>query len=407
MKKIFLILVPLIMPCFFIIISVPHETKPGDETIYLTIKAQKNKISEDQFEHQHEFSSDLSMEHVDRSLNCKSCHVSEYPTKKDPGLFNCPRGRMVSVYHSPQEGPQTVVIDEMSENYTGVVFSHRVHAEMSGMSSGCTGCHHYNTTGPVLNCRNCHEKTRKREDVSVPDLKAAYHRQCMTCHKKWSSEKRCNYLCHQNKGEVQKPFVDSLRGKSHPELPVPKKLTWETNSEKNKIVTFYHDEHVSVFKLSCTSCHKQESCINCHGPKKQDATNNPVKIEKSLEEHHKPCISCHYGNSCLKCHSDKELAPFDHGRSSGWTLSSYHSSISCAKCHGTSMPYRKLNTKCVSCHGGFAEAFDHKLKGFTFSEAHKELDCQNCHANRDFTKSPVCTDCHDDKSFPPDLPGKR
>ncbi len=384
---------------FFIIITVLYDSIPVSKTGNYAVKVQKPNTAGFLPEHQQEI--------VNTALNCKSCHVSEYPTKNDPGLFNCPRGGMVSVYHSPQEGPQTVVIDEMSENYAGVVFSHRVHAEMSGMSSGCTNCHHYNTTGPVLNCRNCHEKDRRREDVSVPDLKAAYHRQCMTCHKKWSSEKGCNYLCHQNKGAQQEQKVDSLRSKSHPMLPVPKKLVWETNSEKNKIVTFYHDEHVQVFKIGCTSCHKEESCINCHGPKKQDATGKPVKIEKSLEEHHKPCIGCHYGNSCLKCHSDKELSPFDHTKTSGWQLSSFHSRLACAKCHGSRMPYRRLSTNCVSCHKDFTSEFDHKLTGFIMSDSHKELECQSCHSEKDFTKRPVCTDCHDDKSFPQDFPGKK
>ena len=51
--------------------------------------------------------------------------------------------------------------------------------------------------------------------------------------------------------------------------------------------------------------------------------------------------------------------------------------------------------------------FDHKLKGITFSEAHNELECENRHSKSDFTNSPICSDCHDDKSFPKDLPGKR
>lgn len=396
-KRILYILVPLVLIGYLIITAALPQTKQSKPEV-----KNENSVNKDQKKKNTEYLSDL----IKSTLNCKSCHASEYPTKNDPGLFNCPRKQFISVYHSPKEGPETVIIDQMSDNYTGVAFSHRVHAEMSEMSTGCTGCHHYNTSGPVLNCRNCHENTRAREDVSVPDLKAAYHRQCMTCHKQWKRENGCNNLCHESKSADHKQNIDSLRGKSHPELPVPTKITWETNSDVNKTVTFYHDEHVKLFNINCKSCHKQEGCIKCHGPKSSDDSNKPVKIEKSLEEHHKPCISCHYGNSCLKCHHEKEMLPFDHGKSSGWPLASYHSGIVCSQCHGSIMPYRKVSNKCASCHKDFASEFDHKLIGFAFSESHKELECENCHTNKDFTKSPVCTDCHDDKSFPADLPGK-
>lgn len=398
MNKISYILVPLILIIFLIITAALPEKKPGKPETRKDVtigNIQKYEIP------------DYQNGIMGSIFDCKSCHISEYPTKKDPGLFNCPRKNLVSVYHSPKEGPETVVINEMSDNYSGVVFSHRVHAEMSEMSSGCTGCHHYNTTGPVLNCRTCHNISRSRDDVSVPDLKAAYHRQCMTCHKQWKGENGCNTICHNGKGSVSGKLIDSLRGKSHPELPVPTRIIWETNSEKNKTVTFYHNEHVSVFKISCTSCHTKESCINCHGPKKQENDKKPVKIEKSLEEHHKPCISCHYGNQCIKCHSNKEMNPFDHSKSSGWTLDPYHKSVACARCHGSIMPYRRISNNCVSCHKDFATEFDHKLKGFALSESHKDLECENCHAGKEFTKSPLCTDCHDDKSFPSDLPGKK
>ena len=341
-------------------------------------------------------------------VKCKTCHITEYPTEKDPGLRECPRSNFISVYHSPKEGPEVVVINEMSDKYMGVVFSHRVHAEMSEMSIGCTGCHHYNTSGPVLNCRHCHEINRKRKDVSVPDLKAAYHRQCLTCHKQWSKENGCSKLCHAIKDPDQKLNIETISGKSHPILTVPEKIIWETNSKVNKTVTFYHDEHVQLFKINCTNCHTQESCIKCHSDKTQVDFSNPIKIEKSLEEHHKPCYDCHYSNSCQKCHNDKELTPFNHARSTGWSLNGYHSALACAKCHGSNKPYGKLNKNCVSCHIDFAtEKFDHKLIGLIFSEAHSEIECENCHSKGDFESIPICTECHDDKSYPADLPGEK
>jgi hypothetical protein len=113
------------------------------------------------------------------------------------------------------------------------------------------------------------------------------------------------------------------------------------------------------------------------------------------------------GNSCQKCHQEKELTPFNHGKTAGWILKSYHSNLECSKCHGSKMPYRKLDNNCTSCHKNFTSEFNHELIGFAFSENHKELECINCHANKDFTSGPVCTGCHDDKSFPADVPGKK
>jgi hypothetical protein len=294
----------------------------------------------------------------------------------------------------------------MSDKYSGVVFSHRVHAEMSEMTEGCTGCHHYNTSGPVLNCRNCHSANRIREDVSVPDLKAAYHRQCMKCHKQWSNENGCSTQCHISKGMNRIQKIEEIKKKTHPELTKPTKITWETSSKVNKTVAFNHDEHVKLFRIECISCHNEDNCIKCHMIKPRIDENKPVKIEKSLEDHHKPCINCHNGNACRKCHNENETASFDHYRSAGWKLEKYHSGLHCAKCHGGSMPYRSLEKNCVSCHKNFTTAFDHKLKGFTFSDAHKEIECAGCHIKSDFKSKPVCTDCHDDKIFPPDLPGK-
>lgn len=346
-------------------------------------------------------------EHVNQNLSCKSCHASEYPTKNDPGLMNCPRAEILTDFHSVAEGPEIVVIDKMSENYSGVVFSHKIHSEMSEMSDGCTGCHHYNTTGPVLNCSKCHAGERFREDISIPDLKAAYHRQCMKCHKQWSSDNGCNTQCHSRKGTENARNIKSLEGKKHPELVLPTKMVWETKSKINKTVTFFHDEHIGIFKIECTSCHSQENCINCHAPKARSDFGKITKIEKSIEEHHKPCSNCHTGNSCQKCHQEKEMASFSHGKTSGWVLKAYHSKLECSKCHGNKMPYRKLDNKCISCHKDFAAGFNHELIGISFSESHKELECKNCHTGGDFVKSPVCSDCHDDKSFPADVPGKR
>jgi hypothetical protein len=355
----------------------------------------------------------LPSEHVKQALNCKSCHVCEYPTREDPCLIECPKDSMVSVYHSPNEGPEVVLINEMSDNYMGVVFSHKLHAEMSVISTGCSGCHHYNTTGPVLNCRKCHENNRIRENIAVPDLKAAYHRQCLSCHKQWSHENGCNTQCHLSKGadveQRKQDAIKSIAGKTHPTFPEPTKMIWETNYNSGKIVTFYHDEHVKLFKLECNACHQKDNCSKCHESKVQKDLSKPVKIKRSFEDHHMPCNDCHANDGCRKCHMEKEMSPFNHVRASGWSLKGYHTQLSCERCHGADLNFTKADRNCTSCHRNFVKgSFDHKTTGLILSEGHAELECKSCHPGDNFVNEPVCTECHETEiTYPAQLPGKK
>jgi hypothetical protein len=394
MKKIYFIVLPLILVCMIAGSSVYLQTKKETEKPkVLEGGSPKNEKQEKQ-----------SMSGKD--MTCKTCHEGDYPSKNDPMLRLCPREHMLSDYKFTSEGPDVVEIKDMSENYEGVIFSHKVHSQMSEVSNGCAGCHHYNTSGPVLACGQCHEKERFREDVSVPDLKAAYHRQCLTCHKQWSRENGCNTQCHATKGtdpeKIRKPLL-----KLHPQIQQPGKLVWETNSEEGKIVTFYHDEHNKVFNIKCTTCHNNQNCSKCHPLKKDAKTEGPIKVQKSFEEHHMACVDCHAGAKCNKCHGESERAPFNHSKT-GFALTKQHSNLACAKCHGSSMPFKKLDRNCASCHSNFVMGkFDHRKAGLVLDDIHKEVECKSCHKNNDFGKNPDCRECHDDKSFPKDLPGKR
>ncbi|MDD5362373.1 MAG: cytochrome c3 family protein [Ignavibacteria bacterium] len=402
MNKIYFIIIPLVLVCCLLGSNPKLQTKNPkmeENMVLLQDKIKKKKMPENPYEN------------MMQGLKCQSCHAGDYPNKNDPMLRACLRNSMLATFHFSPEGPDEVVIDAMSENYNGVAFSHKIHAQMSDMSTGCSGCHHYNTSGRLLSCLECHDSKRSREDITVPDLKAAYHRQCLTCHKQWFHENGCSTMCHTRKtsnstGSVQSP--PSVKGKTHPPLKEPMKMVWETNSETGKIVTFFHNEHNKIFNISCETCHKQDNCLKCHENKKHDDYSGTVKIKKSFENHHKACIDCHKGSSCQKCHRDSEREPFNHVQSSGWVLKSYHSQLSCAKCHGSQTPYKKLDRNCTSCHKNFITGnFEHGKAGLVLSENHKGMECISCHTGSDFSKTPECKTCHDDKSYPAQSPGKR
>ncbi len=350
--------------------------------------------------------------HAQLPVDCKRCHSCDFPTKQNPCLNNCPRGQMITVEHKPEEGPDAVALNQNGKQYGKVAFSHKLHAEMSEMSGGCGKCHHYNLAGPIQKCSACHSETRKREDVTRPDLKGAMHRQCYTCHRQWSHANDCKYCHEPKKSEDDNAFNNKLasyKGKSHPEYAAQPKVVYETNAKEGKVVTFYHDEHVKLFGLKCQNCHKNDNCTKCH-----DVNNSKLIAPKknqhkgqNFDQIHQNCNSCHKGNSCVKCHSGAEKERFNHLAATGFDLSRNHSKVACDKCHKKNNPMDKPNRNCVNCHSNFTSGkFDHSKTGLKLDDNHKDLDCDNCHKNNNFSKPPVCADCHDDKSYPKFKPGK-
>ncbi len=349
--------------------------------------------------------------HSKLNISCKTCHICNVPTKDDPCLIPCPRENIATVYQKPEQTPELFIIDEISDRYNPVYFSHRLHAEMSNMSGGCENCHHFNTSGPILRCNSCHESSRKRENVSLPDLKGAYHRQCMDCHREWSHETGCN-SCHTLKKNLTDSKQDSTKkkflGKVHPVVLEPTKITYQTNSDKGKLVTFYHDDHTKKFGLNCIGCHKQDTCTKCHDVNRNsDPKLKPVVANKTFEEQHKNCISCHKGNDCSNCHSNTELQPFDHAKKTGWALSKHHINLACSKCHGSKLPFKKVDNKCLSCHQDWNnETFNHTVTGLQLNEIHLDLSCEDCHVENNYAKKPGCDGCHEDFVYPKNKPGK-
>lgn len=347
-------------------------------------------------------------------ISCQTCHECSAPTKTDPCLSACPRSRIIPGDHPSASGPEVLTMGTVSKEYGPVIFSHRLHAEMSEMSGGCYGCHHYNSTSmAILSCKECHPANRARTDLSMPDLKGAYHRQCMDCHRQWSKTIECT-SCHLKREAKQtdKEALEKARlaGKSHPDVPLPTRVVYETRSQRGSFVTFFHNDHAERFGLQCADCHRGESCVRCH-EKKQDAAaagviDRRVESKKSVDELHSACFGCHASDKCESCHVGEPMQAFDHARSAGWALNRFHSALSCQKCHGEKKRYTKLDTQCSSCHAGWTpQAFKHQVTGLKLDDTHRELDCETCHEEKNFAKPPTCAGCHDDKSYPRERPG--
>jgi hypothetical protein len=338
-------------------------------------------------------------------MSCTSCHACEKPTPEDPCLVTCPRhGGHFYGQHEEDEGPEIVIIDQLADLYGPVVFAHRLHAGMSNMSGGCENCHHYSeTSGVIPPCRECHDETKGPVSLNKPALKGAYHRQCINCHLDWSHENACGFCHEQADHQAGAAPVDTtdIVGVLHPMIAAVPSYTYDTSYEKGPVVSFHHEDHVEQFGQKCVDCHQGDSCSRCHHG------NEPARQQARLD-HVKTCGACHAERDCDFCHNHQAKPKFEHTRTVGWALDPYHSGVECQTCHGSPQSFRTPSDRCTACHIHWEVGqFDHAVTGVILNDDHIDLECVDCHSGRDFSRTPSCTDCHDDAMLPDYLPGER
>lgn len=290
-------------------------------------------------------------------------------------------------------GPDVVIMDELQELYTTVPFEHRLHAQMAEMWGGCETCHHRhpNPSAPNITisdiphnqdesaeipaCKSCHMigVGEPSEDIRMPFLKGAYHRQCLNCHRDWSGANNCN-ICHKPiSGEdglflIPEPTADDVLGRMHPPIkePVEKVYSVRFKPVAGELAMFRHEEHVKRFGLTCVECHYQDSCASCHSPQAEIGTHKVLQAARTWQESHDPCIGCHMDQACSHCHYSE----------------------------GKSQPAR----------------FEHRSTGQTLDDDHKDIECRRCHKQPHFRDRVTCTeaDCHNPElviNYPNDKPG--
>ncbi len=342
-------------------------------------------------------------------VDCKQCHTCEVPTLREPCLASCPRTQMVhqSATHALGDAPDSMLLSQLADLYEPVHFNHKVHASMAQMGTDCVTCHHYSPAGQIPPCRDCHSPSSESTDLKKPNLKGAYHRQCLSCHREWSHDTKC-VLCHvPNESGAMKSAPNDptdIIGKPHPVITEPVKKVYETPYKSAPIVTFQHKEHIDLFGFRCVDCHEKESCGNCHDIQQIS------RVKKTQEQVHAVCNDCHKTDACIKCHDTKERPGFSHNKT-GWPLNAYHQRLDCWACHPTGKKISKLSSMCVTCHAGWnQENFKHSVTGLLLDEVHSEMDCSDCHVDHKYDADPKCDDCHDDgrtaKSAPPGMRSK-
>lgn len=195
----------------------------------------------------------------------------------------------------------------------------------------CATCHHYSPAGHVPPCRGCHLREVTEIDVHQPNLKDAYHQQCLFCHREWSHESKCS-ICHfartVDDQKAQKTDLCALT----PVARIPVSKTYQTSNKAMPLVTFQHIQHIELFEFSCVDCHTNEKCSYCHDLQR------PAELTKTADDVHLICTNCHLINNqcpeedCGKCHDTIERKPIFH-EITGEKLPRYCQRLGCDGCH--------------------------------------------------------------------------
>jgi hypothetical protein len=155
--------------------------------------------------------------------SCQNCHMSE----NSPEALKPDNNMLAAIALESREGiatydnediPEEVKIGALMNKYEVVKLPHRkivntlfnnikdnklaryFHREKGTL---CQGCHHNSPAAKKPpKCASCHGKPFNEKDPFKPGLMAAYHRQCMECHKAMDIKKpvstKCT-ACHREK----------------------------------------------------------------------------------------------------------------------------------------------------------------------------------------------------------------
>ncbi|UCG60898.1 MAG: cytochrome c3 family protein [Candidatus Zixiibacteriota bacterium] len=266
--------------------------------------------------------------------DCKQCHTCEKPTIRDVCLKPCYRhsDRSQSSTHGLSEAPDSILLDELAAEHLPILFDHKPHARMAGMGDDCSTCHHYSPEGEIPPCRSCHPKDASSVNFTQPDLRTAYHRQCLVCHSQWAHEALCD-VCHSGtpEGDSKERFVRG--GPVLPTVNVPVSKTYTTSYQPAPVVTFQHVEHIELFEFDCVQCHQHENCRYCHDQVNREGLGKP------MNQIHSICSGCHEigedlagASNCGECHDRQERAPMFHSIV-GFRLPQYLQHVGCDGCH--------------------------------------------------------------------------
>ncbi|RJR42423.1 MAG: cytochrome C [Desulfobacteraceae bacterium] len=152
-----------------------------------------------------------------KQSTCTQCHTQpqEGAVKKPEAaaamLLQSRKTLSTTGTYRDEDIPEKVLIRELSDIYEPVEFPHRriVHALIGNIKSDkladvfhsqtgaiCQGCHHHSPESPKPpSCRSCHGRPFDEKNPQIPGITAAYHQQCMGCHREMEITKPSAVSC--------------------------------------------------------------------------------------------------------------------------------------------------------------------------------------------------------------------
>ena len=159
---------------------------------------------------------------------CLACHMeplqemTEGMPEPEAAMLLLQSRRSITATYRDEDIPEKVTIGQLADKYQPVDFPHRkivralvdkikdnklaqyFHAEEGTV---CQACHH---NSPISkkppSCVSCHGKPFDEKNLFRPGLSAAYHQQCMGCHKEMGVEKPSSVgctECHKESSKAQ------------------------------------------------------------------------------------------------------------------------------------------------------------------------------------------------------------
>jgi hypothetical protein len=305
----------------------------------------------------------------------------------------------------------------------------RVHAQTKKLESGsnCNACHGGLFSGMTESCLECHapiEQQIKSSKGLHGTIGKSNAQKCATCHSEH----------HGGTFEIVNRQSFALAGVSDPTKFDHKLIGWDMNGAHAELACAECHENASLEVLpengvrflglaqDCASCHEDPhkgqmkvSCASCHGQETWQ------KMHADGHEKHLPLIGGHGALDCRTCHAQGE----EHALELMDKRVKSREPRTCIDCHAT--PHNEsfvqqsamatgiaFENSCVSCHAAEHDSFrdqrlvltaeQHAWSGFKLDVPHDKQTCERCHDPHpdDFKQrypgrgQNTCSACHAD-----------
>ncbi len=307
-------------------------------------------------------------------------------------------------------------------------FNHDLHTEMD---KDCSKCHAgvltdkgiYRLLPDKPSCAECHDVKDKDQcgtchsapgDAKAPKKKARktnflhsspkeHQGECSLCHKNLDTKPH-KPGDHESCGQCHKEDIKNLLcAKCHRDMNFAGLNQMNRFKHENNFLK-EHGSYAGKSVLTCTQCHTESYCTDCHGKKAglKPSIKYPESVKRNFihrgdyitlhrieaKADNSSCLRCHAQKDCSACHKRSNVSPASkkgfYKHPPGWMSKAspnYHGEearkniLSCASCHDGGGP-----GDCTTCHRASSGLNPHP-KGFGKTRGMDTSNrmCAKCH----------------------------